>query len=182
VSDAADPPTQPKPRRRFGRLRRVGLELLVLAMLFFGLGLWQTRGLLPRSEPVPELELVDLQGKRVSLADYRGKTLLVHFWATWCGVCRQEFDALNAIQRNLGSDEVLLSVVADSAEYTRVERFVREHRLEYPVLLGTKQVLEDYKIEAFPTNYYVDSGGRLRDKTVGLSTRMSMGVRMACAK
>jgi thiol-disulfide isomerase/thioredoxin len=182
VSDAADPPPQPKPKRRFGRLRRVGLELLVLALVFFGLGLWQTRGLLPRNEPVPELELVDLQGKRVSLADYRGKTLLVHFWATWCGVCRQEFAALNAIQRNLGRDEVLLSVVADSAQYARVEGFAREHRLEYPVLLATQQVLEDYKIDAFPTNYYVDGAGKLRDKTVGLSTRMSMGARMACAK
>ena len=182
MSDATDPPPRSKPGRRFGRVRRVGLEVLVLVTLFFGLGLWQTRGLLPRDEPVPELGLVDLQGKRVSLADYRGKTLLVHFWATWCGVCRQEFDALNALQRNLGSDEVLLSVVADSEQYSRVERFVREHRLEYPVLLGTKQVLEDYKIEAFPTNYYVDSAGKLHDKTVGLSTRMSMRARMACAK
>jgi thiol-disulfide isomerase/thioredoxin len=137
---------------------------------------------LPRDEPVPALELTDLQGKRVSLAEFRGKTLLVHFWATWCGVCRQEFGALNALQRNLGSNEMLLSVVADSDQRTHVERFVREHRLEYPVLLGTQKVLEDYKIEAFPTNYYVDGAGRLRDKTVGLSTRMSMGARMACAK
>ena len=131
---------------------------------------------------MPAFDLVDLEGKRVSLDDYRGKTLLVHLWATWCGVCRQEFDALNALHRNLEHDEALVSIVADSNDRARLARFVREHELEYPVLLGTRELLEKYKLAAFPTNYYVDDAGMLRDKTVGLSTRLSMGTRMACTK
>lgn len=172
----------PRPASKLARLRRLGLELGVLVLLFFGLGSWQTRSLLPRGEPVPGFDLVDLAGRRVSLSDYRGKTLLVHFWATWCGVCRQEFGALNALHQNLGPDEALVTVVADADNRAHLERFVREHRLEYPVLLGTDEVLRRFKIEAFPTNYYVNGAGMLRDKTVGLSTRMSMGARMACTK
>lgn len=172
----------PKPASRFFRLRRFGLEFGVILVVFFGLGLWQTRGLLPRGEALPEFDLVDLEGKRATLSDYRGKTLLVHFWATWCGVCRQEFSALNALHENLEPDEALVTVVADSKDRARLARFIREHQLEYPVLLGTPELLENYKIEAFPTNYYVDRAGLLRDKTVGLSTRLSMGARMACTK
>lgn len=171
-----------QPASRLVRLRRLGLELAVVALVFFGLGVWQTRRLLPRGEALPEFHLVDLEGKRATLADYRGKTLLVHLWATWCGVCRQEFGALNALHRDLGDDEALVSIVADSHDRARLERFVREHQIEYPVLLGTRDLFENYKVEAFPTNYYVDGAGLLRDKTVGLSTRLSMGARMACAK
>ncbi|HEU5074740.1 MAG TPA: TlpA disulfide reductase family protein [Polyangiaceae bacterium] len=171
-----------KPGSKLVRLRRLGLELAVIALVFFGLGMWQTRGLLPRGEPLPEFHLVDLEGKRATLSDYRGKTLLVHLWATWCGVCRQEFAALNALHQNLGDDEALVSIVADGHDRARLERFVREHRIQYPVLLGTRDLLESYKVEAFPTNYYVDGTGLLRDKTVGLSTRLSMGARMACTK
>ncbi len=172
----------PKPASRLRRLRRFGLEFGVILFVFFGLGLWQTRGLLPRGEPLPEFDLVDLDGKRVTLTDYRGKTLLVHVWATWCGVCRQEFSALNALHADLEPDQALVTVVADSKDRARLVSFIREHQLEYPVLLGTQELLESYKIEAFPTNYYVDGAGMLRDKTVGLSTRVSMAARMACTK
>ena len=182
AADAGASPDPPKRVSRLLRLRRFALELGVLLLLFFGLGLWQTRGLLPHGERTPEFDLVDLDGKRVLSTDYRGKTLLVHFWATWCGVCRQEFGALNALYQNLGPDEALVTVVADANDRARLERFVREHQLKYPVLLGTREVIESYKIEAFPTNYYVDPAGMLKDKTVGLSTRLSMRARMACTK
>jgi len=172
----------PKPARRFARVRRWGLELGVVVLLFFALSAWQTRGLLPQGKPMPAFDLVDLQGERVQLSDFRGKTLLVHVWATWCGVCRREFSALNALHEDLDRDEALVTIVADARDRARLERFVREHQLEYPVLLATDELIENYKIEAFPTNYYVDGSGMLRDKTVGLSTRLSMAARMAWAK
>ncbi|HWO10781.1 MAG TPA: TlpA disulfide reductase family protein [Polyangiaceae bacterium] len=179
--EAAEPP-KPAPARRFARLRRFALEIGVVVVLFFALGAWQTRGLLPAGERMPAFDLVDLQGQRVRLSDFRGKTLLVHVWATWCGVCRREFSALNALHENLDRDEALVTIVADSRDRARLERFAREHQLEYPVLLASDELIENYKIEAFPTNYYVDGGGMLRDKTVGLSTRLSMTARMAWAK
>src|SRR5688572_17137523 len=74
----------PEPVSRLLRLRRFGLEFGVIVLVFFGLGLWQTRGLLPRGEPLPPFNLVDLEGKQVTLTHYRGKTVLLHFWATWC--------------------------------------------------------------------------------------------------
>lgn len=180
----ADDPSNGKAKRRgrVARLRRVAIEVAIVVAIFIALGAWQTRKLLPTGAPVPDFALNDLNGHRVTLSDFKGKTVLVHFWATWCGVCRQEFAALNAIHDNLDENEVLLSVVADSDKISHVARFVQEHDLRYPVLLGTEQTLQAYKISAFPTNYYVDERGTLKDKTVGLSTRMSMGARMGCAR
>lgn len=116
------------------------------------------------------------------MADVDGKTTLIHFWATWCGVCRAEFSALNAIQRNLDSDQALLSVVADSEHPEFVRSFAKEHSLDYPILLGTDEVLERYRVQAFPTNYYVDQSGALKGTSVGLSTRWGMLLRLGCTK
>ena len=165
------------------RWLRGALEVGVVLLIFVLVSAWQTRKLLPDDgRPAPAFQLVDLAGRSVRLADYQGKTTLLHFWATWCGVCRQEFSALNAVHSGLDDDQAVLTIVADSEDPERVRRFVRERGLAYPVLLATADVLKSYRVKAFPTNYYIDKDGRLRETTVGLSTRFSMQARMGCAK
>jgi peroxiredoxin len=134
---------------------------------------YQTRNHVSR-QPAPEFSLLDLRGNRVSLSAYRHKKVLLHFWATWCGVCRAELPSLRSLQRSLGPDEVLLTIVEDSDDAEAVRRFAREHELEYPVLLGTDEVRRAYRVRSFPTNYYVNGDGSIRTSTVGLSTRLGM--------
>lgn len=180
LPDSKRPSQQGTSKRRW---LLVSLEIagaLLLALVFSA---WQARKLLPDDgRQAPDFHLVDLNGRQLTLADFRGKTTLVHFWATWCGVCRQEFAALNAVQKGLARDQALLTVVADGDDLTRLRRFVREENLSYPVLLGTREVLERYRVQAFPTNYYLDKAGRLRDATLGLSTRFSMQARLNYAE
>ncbi|MDQ2644242.1 MAG: TlpA family protein disulfide reductase [Myxococcota bacterium] len=141
--------------------------------VFLGVSAYQTRNHVSR-QPAPEFSLLDLAGNRVSLSAYRHKKVLLHFWATWCGVCRAELPSLRSLQRSLGPDEILLTIVEDSDDAEAVRRFAREHELEYPVLLGTDDVRRAYRVRSFPTNYYVNGDGSIRTSTVGLSTRLGM--------
>ena len=167
----------PRPRRRW--LRFV-FEATIVVGAFAAVSAWQTRGLATEG-PAPALALQSLDGRIVRLEDLRDKTLLLHFWATWCGVCRVEISSLNALYDRLDRDEVLLSVVADADDVDAVRRFVAERGIRYPVLLATREVLERYHVDVFPTNYFIAPGGTIRSSTVGMSTRLSLATRMSCA-
>jgi peroxiredoxin len=167
-----------RPRRRW---RLWVLEGLLLIGLYWAVSAWQTKTL-PARGPAPNFSLTDLQGHNVTLDELRGKAVLLHFWATWCGVCRAEISALNAVYDQLDSDEALVTIVADSGDRAKVARFVAEHQIRYPVLLGTDPVLVRYGVSAFPTNVFVAPDGTLDSATVGLSTRWSLLARLGCAR
>lgn len=170
-------------RRGLDRLRalprwsHLPLQLALALAIFVGVSAYQTRNHVAR-QPAPDFTLVDLAGSHVSLSAYRDKKVLLHFWATWCGVCRAELPSLRSLQRSLGPDEVLLTIVDDADDVERVRGFVREHELTYPVLLGTDEVRRAYRVRSFPTNYYVNGDGSVRTSTVGLSTRLGMALHL----
>jgi thiol-disulfide isomerase/thioredoxin len=164
------------------RALRIAFEVGIVVALYFGITAWQGRKLLGSSAPAPAFALQSLDGKRVSLADLRGKRVLLHFWATWCGVCKREHGALNAVQAGLGPDEVLLSVVADADDPEAVRRYAAEAGIRYPVLLADDRVVRDYRVSAFPTNYFVAKDGTISAHTVGMSSRFGMDARLGCAR
>jgi peroxiredoxin len=150
--------------------------------IYFAISAWQERRLIHTSKSAPNFTLSTLDGRSVSLESLRGKRVLLHFWATWCGVCRREFDALNAVHHRLGPGEALLSVVADADDPERIRSFVSEHGIEYPVLLGTNAVLRAFHVDVFPTNYYVDGSGVITSHTIGMSTRFALASRLGCTR
>lgn len=87
---------------------------------------------------------------------------------------------LNRIQRELHADQRLISIVAP-AKPEEVNDLFQQEQIEYPVLLGTRDVLDRYGISVFPTNYVVDADGHLTSHTVGLSTTLGLRARMGCA-
>jgi peroxiredoxin len=166
------------------RNRRVGAALQVLALLglWYAVSAYQTRRHAGHDgEPAPAFTLLDLSGQRVSLADYRHKKVVLHFFATWCGVCKAELPSVRAVHRGLDDDEVLLGVAADSDDAEALRRFAREHELKYPILLATDEVLRAYGVNQFPTNYYVNGDGSVSSSTVGLSTLVGMKLRLFVA-
>ena len=156
-------------------------EAGIFAAILFGFTTWQERHLLDDATPAPEFSLTAVNGERFALQELRGKRVLLHFWATWCGVCRREFGALNAVHGSLGEDEMLVSVVADGQDAQRIRRFARDNDLEYPVLLATDDVIRAFRIGAYPTNYFLDENGMVRGQTVGMSTRWGLSTRLAWA-
>ncbi len=183
MTDAAgatdSPPPEPRPRRRLRWLIELGL-VVVVYLVVTG---WRERHLLATgSSAAPAFSLVDLDGHRVSLADLRGRSVMLQFWATWCGVCRREFGAMNAVERGLSPDQRVYAIVADADDPARIRRFVAEHHIEYPVLLGTDAVLRAYRVSVFPTTYIIGPDGRVAGHTTGMSTRWGLETRLGCAK
>jgi thiol-disulfide isomerase/thioredoxin len=167
-----------EPRSRLAAARRWALEIAVVVGAYLALTAYQERHLLRTQSAAPPFELTALDGRRVSLDSLRGKRVALQFWATWCGVCRREEGTLNAVAKSLDNDESLYAVVADSDDVEKVREFVAREHIEYPVLLGTSDVLAAYHVEAFPTTYYVDAEGRVGSHTVGMATRYGIRARL----
>lgn len=114
--------------------------------------------------------LQDQYGKEHSLADYKGKTIFLNFWATWCGPCRNEMPEIQKIyeetQQEEDSDLVILGIAApgfgQEGSQEEIEAFLEENGYTYPVLMDTTgEVFMQYGISAYPTTFMVDKDGNL---------------------
>jgi outer membrane receptor for Fe3+-dicitrate len=76
----------------------------------------------------------------------------------------------------------MITVVADSEDPEAVRRFAKERDLRYPILLASEDVIRDYRVRAFPTNYFIAPTGEVKAHTVGMSTRFSLNARLALAR
>ena len=126
-----------------------------------------------RGVPAPDFALTSLDGKVVKLSDYRGKAILLNFWATWCSPCKVEMPWFVDLQKKYGNDGlVVLGIAMDDTEADKIAKFASEMGVNYPVLLGTDKVSEEYgNVEYLPTSFYIDRQGRIVGKGTGLLGR-----------
>ena len=116
----------------------------------------------------PPLALKDIHGANHDLARYRGKVVLVNFWATWCEPCRYEMPSMQRLRAMLaGKPFEVLAVNVDEPEI-RVRRFVTETNLDLPVLLDVnKTVTRAWSVRVMPTTFLVGLDGRIRYRVLG---------------
>jgi thiol-disulfide isomerase/thioredoxin len=115
-------------------------------------------------DPTPsELDLTDLDGRRYDLADYRGKVVLINFWATWCPPCVEEIPSLNRRGERLKGEDFELISVDIKEEVSVVETFLEQVPANYPVLMDVEgKTVLPWKLRAFPTTYILDKKGKIR--------------------
>jgi peroxiredoxin len=126
-----------------------------------------------RGKVAPDFELTSLDGKRVKLSDFRGKAVLLNFWATWCSPCKVEMPWFVDLQKKYGDDGlVVIGVAMDDTDTPKIAEFASQMGVNYPVLLGTDKVSDDYgNVQFLPTSFYIDRDGKFVGKGVGLLAR-----------
>jgi peroxiredoxin len=126
-----------------------------------------------KGKPAPEFELTDLDGKSVKLSDYRGKAVLLNFWATWCSPCKTEMPWFVDLQQRYGADGLqVIGVAMDDAGKDDIAKFAQEMKVNYTVLLGKNAVAEAYGgVEFLPTTFYIDRKGNIQERVFGLADR-----------
>jgi len=127
----------------------------------------------PERKAAPDFKLKDADGKEVHLADYRGKVVLLDFWATWCGPCRIEIPWFTELERkNKDKGFAVLGVSMDDEGWKVVKPFLTELKINYRVLLGNDQAAHDYGgLDALPTTFLIDRDGKIAAVHVGLTSR-----------
>lgn len=140
-----------------------GVILTLLLLLIPGLARAQTMR-------APTVVLRDINGRSFSLSDYKGKVVLLNFWATWCPPCRAEIPELIKWQRRYrGRGLQVIGITYPPQKLSEVRRFVRREKVNYPVGLGTKEMkLLFTQSETLPMTIVVGKDGRIRDIIEGI--------------
>jgi cytochrome c biogenesis protein CcmG/thiol:disulfide interchange protein DsbE len=123
--------------------------------------------------PAPEFTLKDADGKTVSLSDYKGKVVLLNFWATWCGPCKIEIPWLIEFEKKYKDRGFsVLGVSMDEEGWEIVKPYLAKNKVNYRVLLGDDVVAQKYGgVDSLPTTFVIDSSGRIAKTHVGLVSK-----------
>jgi len=121
------------------------------------------------SNLAPGFTLPDLEGTPVRLSDFRGKVVLLDFWATWCGPCRMEVPHFKELTEKYGGQGfVVLGVALDETGAEVVRPFVQKQDIRYPIVIGDQYTAGRYGgVGALPTTFLLDREGRVVKKYVG---------------
>ncbi|MBI2926306.1 MAG: TlpA family protein disulfide reductase [Verrucomicrobia bacterium] len=119
--------------------------------------------------PAPAWELKDVEGKLVKSADFKGKVVILDFWATWCGPCRMEIPGFVSLQKKYGKDGlVIVGVSLDDEGATVLKPFIKKHSINYTVVLGDEKVSKAFGgVDALPTTFIIDRTGLIVSQHVG---------------
>jgi peroxiredoxin len=110
----------------------------------------------------PNFSLNDLEGKRLQLSDYRGKVVLLDYWATWCAPCKIEVPHLVALQKKYGAQRLQIIGISMDDDAAPVKTFAREFAINYPIVLGNAELAQSYGgVLGLPVAFLIDRDGRI---------------------
>lgn len=150
----------------------VVVALVAAAMLYFGFHMARRSAppAITKSGPAPDFTLQSLDGKSMRLSDFRGKAVLLNFWATWCGPCKIEMPWFIELQKQYQAQGLqIVGVAMDDSSKEDIAKFAQEMGVNYPVLIGKEAVGDAYGgVPALPESFFIGRDGKIVDKIIGL--------------
>jgi len=154
-----------------------------LLLLFFALGIFvvacsrtdsnsPTRSSAVLNAVAPDFTLQDISGRNISLSDYKGKVVLLEFWATWCPPCNASVPALVELTRKYEQKDFIVigvSIDSDSDASEKVRKFSSSHNINFPVLLANETTAKIYNVISIPTSFLIGKDGKIADIYKGYS-------------
>lgn len=169
-------PKSPKPSWR-KRIREWAIELVIALVLVSALQWWRTRD--AARGPAPALVGTTVTGDRVALADLRGQPVLVHFWATWCGVCKTMDGTIDAVAK----DHTVVTIASDSGSSEDVVKFLEREGFSFRAVDDSSgSIARRWGVNAFPTTFVIDPKGDVDFVTMGWSSSLGLRARMWLAR
>lgn len=180
MSQAAPTPEQtPDPNHASARTRRLRgwlLNLVLILVIVAGVQWWKGRHL--ASGEAPTLSGITLEGQTLDLAAYQGRPVLVHFWATWCPVCRLGNGAIDAIAR----DHQVVSVALQSGDAAEIQQYMTAEALSFAVVPDeTGALASPWGVPGVPATFILDPNGHIASSTMGFSSEWGLRTRLWAA-
>ncbi len=155
-------------------MQRIAWILICLSILSLSCDKNKNNTVTPQvkiGELVPEIELTNLEGTKISLSNYSGSVMLLEFWATWCPDCKEVLPQIQTLYETSKSTGYSVVTVSVDTKPEIVHTFMNENRYSFEVLHGGPQVREHFAIKAIPTLYFIDRTGIIRASLVEYGSR-----------
>ncbi len=157
-------------------IRRYTKEVLVLVVLLVGVHLFKTRK--HPAGPAPTVQVRLLDGSKAAIGGASERPVLLHFWATWCGVCSLEESSIESLSR----DARVLTVATRSGSAAEVRRHMEQRGLTFPVVNDADGSLaRKYGVHEFPSSFFLSPSGRITTSEVGYTTWLGLKLRLLIA-
>jgi len=122
----------------------------------------------------PDFTLKTLNGQDLALSQLKGKVVLLDFWATWCGPCRESIPHLIQLYKAYRENGFeVIGVSLDKGDVEIVRNFARSMDIPYPIVIASEEVVRNYRVTAIPTTFFIDKEGKIRERITGFSSAIS---------
>jgi len=161
-------------KQRPSRWRNYAINALILVVVFTGVRIWQHRGI--PSGAAPALQGITLAGQPYKLPAQPAQPVLVHFWATWCPVCRAEQGSIDGVAQ---TDPNVITIAMNSGKPEEVARYMQEQGIAFPVLNDPNgNIAGKWGVRAVPASFIIDRDGQIRFVEVGYTTGIGLRIRL----
>lgn len=151
------------------RINRYHFSLLLISILLLIFGCRRETFRSPKiGEKFPDVQYVDLEGKKGSITALKGRLILVRFWADWCPYCRVEMPVIDKVYKEYKKNDLAVLAINVKQSREKVEAFIAELNLSFPVILDREgRIAKRCGVQAIPTNFILDRKGVVREIIIG---------------
>jgi thiol-disulfide isomerase/thioredoxin len=155
------------------RYFKIGVEIVVVLTIYLAIKAFMQRDLV--DGPVPSFEGVLLGGQSFNIQSYQGKPLLLHFWATWCSICKMEGNSIASISE----DYEVITVAMNSGTDMEISAYLEEQGLSFPVVVDKNgAIAERFGVRGVPTSLIIDSNANIKFTEVGFTSELGLRLRL----